>query len=231
MRMFKTLRGVVLALCLATCLLVVMMPGQAFAKKPKVLLSEAEQTEVKEILKHVKYESSGIGGKPTVLVSGASVQVVNGEGKTASANGTGNLVIGYDENGGKHEQTGSHDLIVGEEQTFTSYGGILGGFENTISAPAASVTGGDFNVASEAWASVSGGNRNNASGPAGSVSGGYESTAEGAYSSVSGGRSNSATGYVSSVSGGDLNNAGSPYSGILAGKERQTVFEWEGILQ
>ena len=62
--------------------------------------------------------ASGIDGKPTVQGSAANVQLVNGEGKTASANGEGNLVIGYDENGGGHAQTGSHDLILGEEQTF-----------------------------------------------------------------------------------------------------------------
>ena len=37
-------------------------------------------------------------------------------------------MIGYDKNEGKHEQTGSHNLILGEEQTFTSYGGVLAGF-------------------------------------------------------------------------------------------------------
>ncbi|HUH81925.1 MAG TPA: hypothetical protein VLZ06_11425 [Solirubrobacteraceae bacterium] len=34
----------------------------------------------------------------------------------------GALVIGYDEDPGNHTQTGSHDLIVGQEQQFTSCG-------------------------------------------------------------------------------------------------------------
>ncbi len=40
--------------------------------------------------------------------SGVNVQVVSGAGETnAAVNGEGNLVIGYDENPGKHEQSGS----------------------------------------------------------------------------------------------------------------------------
>jgi hypothetical protein len=45
----------------------------------------------------VKYEAKGVAGKPTVQFAGENVQVVNGEGKTATTNGEGNLVIGYDE--------------------------------------------------------------------------------------------------------------------------------------
>ena len=51
-----------------------------------------------------------------------------GLGKTNGAvNGEGNLVIGYDENIDKHEQTGSHNLILGAEQTFTGFGGMYRG--------------------------------------------------------------------------------------------------------
>ncbi len=60
------------------------------------------------------------------------MQIVNGEGKTASANSEGNLVIGYDEEPGT--QTGSHNLVLGERQTFMSYGGFLDGFSNSITA-------------------------------------------------------------------------------------------------
>ena len=104
----------------------------------------SEQQTLLSILSHAKYVESGVGGKPTIQFSGVNVQVVSGAGKTnAAVNGTGNLVIGYDENGGKHEQTGSHDLILGEEQTFTSYGGPRRRAPGTRSARAfASVSGG-----------------------------------------------------------------------------------------
>ena len=45
-----------------------------------------------------------------------NVQVVNGEGKSETTNGEGNLVIGYDEDKGGHPQDGSHNLVLGEER-------------------------------------------------------------------------------------------------------------------
>jgi hypothetical protein len=54
-----------------------------------------------------------------------NVQIVNGQGTTASANGLGNLIIGYDE--GTQKRTGSHNLVLGEQQSFTSYAGLIGG--------------------------------------------------------------------------------------------------------
>ncbi len=53
-----------------------------------------------------------------------NVQIVNGTGKTASVNGTGNLVIGYDETPGT--QSGSHNLVLGTSQTYTSYDHLAG---------------------------------------------------------------------------------------------------------
>jgi hypothetical protein len=41
-------------------------------------LSEPEQEELKALLKYVKVVPSGVDSKPTVQVSGANVQIVNG---------------------------------------------------------------------------------------------------------------------------------------------------------
>lgn len=142
-----------------------------------------------EIMPHIKYEAAGVAGKPTIQFSGVNVQVVNGTGETYTTNGEGNLVIGYDENSGKHSQTGSHNLILGFEQTFTSFGGIVGGYDNTITGPYASVTGGSANIASEDYASVDGG---------------YKNTASGEYALIGGGRENKASGNFSALLGGKL---------------------------
>jgi hypothetical protein len=193
-------------------------------------LSEPEQEELKALLKYVKVVPAGVAGKPTVQVSGANVQIVNGENKTATTNGEGNLVIGYNENfEGKHEQTGSHDLILGEEQTFTSYGGLLGGFRNTISGPFASVSGGEDNTASGEFASVSGGLRNSATGVQSSVSGGAVNTASGAYASVSGGTHNTANGEAAWDGGGFQNTASGKNSSIFGGKELTAKEKFEAI--
>jgi hypothetical protein len=195
-------------------------PTKNTLKYKTVQLPGAGQLEtLNKILPHVNYLESGVAGKPTIQFSGVNVQVVNGEGKTDSVNSEGNLVIGYDENAGNHEQTGSHDLILGEEQTFTSYGGNLAGETNTISAPFASVTGGEVNTASGEGSSVSGGQRNLASGFESSVSGGQLNQA-GFISSVSGGALNRATtGGTSWVGGGRQNSATGAFASIFGGKE------------
>ena len=196
----------------------------------------------------MSYLASGIDEKPTIQFSGCNVQVVNGEGKTASTNGEGNLVIGYDEPRTEPNnppgciplpfnsppfpnkcafapQTGSHDLIVGTEQSYTSFGGIVAGFENTITGEFATVSGGEDNTASGLRDSVSGGNGNTASGDQAwvgggggntasndaAVSGGEDNTASGAYSSVSGGKENKATGRASSVLGGYMEEASAEF--------------------
>lgn len=210
--------------------------------------SESEEAQLKALLKYVSVQPSGVDAKPTVQFSGANVQIVNGEGSTKTANGEGNLVVGYDEKPGA--QTGSHNLILGEEQTFTSFGGILGGKENTISAPFASATGGSKNTASGENASVSGGNGNTASANGASVTGGSTNIASGPVASVSGGNENSSTGSWSWVGGGERNLAGGPgfseyltsvfggyknkatghHSSIAGGKEKEAKNEFEAVL-
>jgi trimeric autotransporter adhesin len=242
----KRIRSLGVAACLMMGLLVVMASGALAAtlnvcvpekegadlKTPKAgkcaakfkesrLLPQAEAEELEKIKQAMTYVASGVGGKTTIRISGANLQIVSGGGKTAESNGAGNLVIGYDENPNKHQQTGSNDLVLGEEQTFTSYGSILGGTDNTASGPFASVSGGVQNTASGEFATAGGGYLNTASGEdswvAGfhdtasggfaSVSGGSENVASGEESSVSGGYSNSATGGNASVSGGVYNSA------------------------
>jgi hypothetical protein len=136
----------------------------------KNTFSATEIATIKGVLPFIKVLEKGVGGKPTIVFSGVNVQVVSGAGKTnAAVNGLGNLVIGYDENEGKHSQTGSHDLILGEEQTFTSFGGIVAGRFSTVS--------GEF-------ASVLGGFKNTAEGKLSSVLGKKEQTAKGEYEAI-----------------------------------------------
>jgi hypothetical protein len=161
----------------------------------------AEQEKLLSILPHIKYLAEGVGGKPTIQFSGVNVQILNGEGKTATTNGAGNLVIGYDEAFSK-AQTGSHDLILGEEQQFTSYAGIIAGWRNTVEAPFASITAGESNFAKGNYSAVSGGELNTASGEASWVGAGAKNTASGTKASVSGGYKNTASGSRASIFGG-----------------------------
>ncbi len=156
----------------------------------------------------------------TLQLSGINLQIVSGSGATDGAiNGKGNLIVGYNENTGGHMQTGSHNLIVGSEHTFTSFGGLVAGENNTISGPFASVSGGTLNTASGAEASVSGGQGNTASDDQASVSGGFENTASGLFASVSGGDTNTASGDGASVSGGRLNTASGRFASLSGGND------------
>ena len=104
--------------------------------------------------------------KPAVIFEAANVLVLDGTGSTITSppTGLGNLIVGYDENGGSDVKTGSHNLVVGKEHNYSSYGGLVAGLNNNVTAEYASVSGGVGNTASGQSSSVSGGNNRTASG-------------------------------------------------------------------
>lgn len=125
-----------------------------------------------------------------IYITGANLYVRNGQNSTSSINGLGNLIIGYDESG-SGAKNGSHNLVMGSYNNYSSYGGIVTGTANTISNSNASVIGGVGNTAS---------------GNSSSVTGGQGNIASGSYSSVNGGNSNTSAGISSAISGGDQKN-------------------------
>lgn len=152
----------------------------------------------------------------TLTISGMNVQVVNGAGSAntemQTPNGAGNLIIGYNANRspalfGFNRRTGSHNFVLGDFSNYTSYGGIVAGSANQITAPYASVIGGSTNGATRSFATVTGGQSNHASGHHSSVTGGLGNTASGHSSSVTGGANNASVGEYSSVSGGNGHTA------------------------
>ncbi len=186
-----------------------------------------------------------------VTFTGANVQIINGLGATDGepnnpedvtnyvTNGLGNLIIGYNETksslNANDEDTryGSHNLILGDYNEYTAFGGFVGASFNTVTAPYSSIfsgslnevdgvdgaiLGGEYNyVASDFYGTVSGGSDNEASGEYASVSGGENSNASGSASSVSGGNQNSASGTDSSVTGGVDNVASGQTSCVTGG--------------
>jgi hypothetical protein len=167
-----------------------------------------------------------VDGHDTIRLSGVNVQIVDGSGNTSgTVNGLGNLIVGYNElRGSGNVRTGSHNIVVGTYQNYSSYGGLVAGYRNTVSAGYASVSGGADNTANGSNASVSGGLNNTASAYCGSVSGGDNNIASGRAAGVSGGRYNEASGDYSFVGGGgytgasDGNEAFGHYSAILGGR-------------
>jgi hypothetical protein len=183
----------------------------------KLPLSDAEVKTLQGILPCIASVAKGIDEKPTVEFHGCNVQIVNGRGATETTNGAGNLVLGYDENPSNFPQTGSHDLVVGIHDEWTSYGGILQGFENGLNGKFAAVSGAAHSAARGDSSSVSGGVENIASGEYASVSGGLSNEAKGKEAWLSGGRENKATARWSSVSGGVLNSASGEYASVSGG--------------
>jgi hypothetical protein len=174
--------------------------------------------------------------RPVVRVTGANLQVVNGLGFTNTVNGVGNLIVGYDEartvgaavcsdatwdnqidcesHGGtwaQNHKSGSHTLVVGLQNGYSSWGGVVFGRGNAVNGPSADVTGGQFNVASGPYASVNGGEQNVAGGGSSSVTGGLENRAAASLSSVTGGWSNTASAIYSVVSAGYQRTAATRY--------------------
>jgi hypothetical protein len=150
-----------------------------------------------------------------MYITGANLHIRNGLGATNGnpadpsdvtgvVNGLGNVTIGYNglRGGGGDLRTGSHTLILGDRQNYTSYGGLVAGNSNTISRPVAAITGGFANTASGYGATISAGSFNTASGVYASILGGSFNTASASNSSVSGGNHNRAQADDSSVSGG-----------------------------
>ena len=133
----------------------------------------------------------GAGAVDDVIFTGCDVHVQNGHGSTDSNNGLGNLIIGYNEHVGSLIRNGSHNVVIGSDHSYSSYGGLVAGYSNTVSEAFASVSGGKNNTASGVAASVSGGYMNEASGDRASVSGGSDRTASGLHNWRAGGLSQS----------------------------------------
>jgi hypothetical protein len=164
------------------------------------------------------------GAANEVVIAGANLRIVNGLGGTETTNGLGNLIVGYNEErgGGYDNRTGSHNVVIGSQHNFSSFGGLIVGTRNGISGRFASVSGGLNNTASGDQASVSGGFLNTASGDQASVSGGFNNTASEFEASVSGGVTNTASGNGASVSGGLRNTAEARGSSISGGIMNRT---------
>src|SRR3989338_7051172 len=215
--------------------LALLIPARAEAQSPtvkqllaRVAALEATVAALQAKLACVSVDDSPINGLagPNFIFEGCNVHVRSGSGSTddgGALTGLGNLVVGYNEprlprqGPDETERTGSHNLIVGREHKYPSFGGLVAGRGNTVSGQSSSVSGGSFNTASGDRSSVSGGDSNAASGQASSVSGGDSNAASGRASPVSGGFDNEASANVSSVSGGGSNTASGQYSSVSGG--------------
>ncbi len=174
-----------------------------------------------------KLEDVSVAGTD-VIFSNVNVHIRSGSGSTnGTINGLGNLIIGYNEDNGDIK-TGSHNLVLGMDHTYSSFAGLVAGRDNEISGPNASVSGGFENIASGTASSVSGGRLNQATYDYTSVSGGKENIASAAAASVSGGSGNEAAGRWSTINGGQGNYLSRDYRATLAAEYNYEDLDGDG---
>ena len=167
-----------------------------------------------------------------IVFEGANVYIQSGSMSTddgGTLTGLGNLIVGYAENTSGAARTGSHNLVVGTEHGWTSYGGVVFGTENTITAEFAGVVGGWRNTASGERSLVSGGQYNDAQSDEAVVSGGSFNTAAGDTAWVGGGAYNTALELTSAVSGGYGNIASGQQAGIFGGYQNTATAERSAV--
>jgi hypothetical protein len=146
----------------------------------------------------------------SVVFEGANVFVQSGSGSTTGAvNGLGNLILGYDEDlydvyGASYanDRSGSHNLVIGPYNTYSSYCAFVAGYWNNATAPYASIIAGYGSNATGTNAVVVGGYNNQATGSYSLAAGGLSVEATNTYSAAVSGAYNSSSGWASTVSGG-----------------------------
>lgn len=207
--------------------------AQIAALKAEVAALKTQLNNVLAINNFLSLET--VNGQPAIRVTGANLQVVNGTGQTATSNGTGNVIVGYDE--AREAAVGSQCSLgtnssavrVTTEAECTAAGGtwapnhksgshyVIVGAEHNYSRWGGIVVG-FRNTSNGNYASVSGGQVNAASFFAASVSGGAANTASSNAASVSGGIANIATAAFASVSGGRSNSATGADASVSGGR-------------
>ena len=155
---------------------------------------------------------------------------------TTMTNGLGNLIVGYQEvrevpnpddsgapakcGGGTYDpnvdiRTGSHNVVVGHQHNYESFGGVVFGRRNWTGGAYAVVTGGFNNRAGGLWSAVSAGQRNSAEGRASSIAGGFSNATCSIQGSILGGTSNRTGPAAGGVGGGNA-------SAILGGLQNRS---------
>ena len=162
---------------------------------------------------------NGVTG-PNIVFTGANLHIVNGALGTGKVNGLGNLIIGYDEattlNPG--DRSGSHTLVMGEYNTFTShaFGGVVFGTNNRLDSFFTSILGGTNNLGQSTSSVIVGGDSNAVLEDAGNV--------------VVGGDHNACYGFFDVALGGEGNGVDGGASVIVSGHQNTILMNSHCIL-
>ena len=162
--------------------------AQISALQAKVVTLEIKPTNgggLSDLDKYVSIHTTPINGVsgPHIIFKGVNVHVQSGSGATVDSTGLGNLIIGYNEMDPAVGmiRTGSHNLVGGEMNSFSSSSGLVFGLRNSIRAQHAAILSGERNIVSGPYSSILGGGLNTASGPYSTVYGGQQNTSATSY--------------------------------------------------
>ncbi|TYT75406.1 hypothetical protein [Desulfobotulus mexicanus] len=158
---------------------IAMPDGENAQLQQRIAALEAQVARLTRILEGVQRKGQNIE------FQGINLVLTNGEGQTASNNGNGNLIIGYTD---PAKVSGSHNLVLGEGHTCTSYGNLISGRGHKVTGSYGAAVSGTDNIVS---------------GRASSAIGGEGNRAEGDFSATVGGRKNRAGGKNSIITGGE----------------------------
>jgi hypothetical protein len=155
----------------------------------------------------------------TVFITRANLKIQNGLGNMNSTNGLGNLVLGYsDDPMAVNLSTGSHNVVVGGNNRVTSWGGIVSGQHNTVSAPFASAISGEYVTVNALHGVAISDMAGMLNGVHSVVVGGENTNASGNFATTVGGKGNGAAGQDAVVVGGQGNVAGADLSVVAGGQ-------------
>lgn|GEM_PF-2973040 len=104
--------------------------------------------------KTASLSAATVAGQPAAIFSGVNLYVQNGMGKTGTSNAVGNLIVGYDEASSANVRTGSHNLVLGTQNDYSSWGGFIAGENGSIFGQYSAVLGGTGLTASARDSSV-----------------------------------------------------------------------------
>lgn len=196
----------------------------------EIVALEARLAQLEDVTRFLSVDENDVAGMngPNLIIEGANVHVRSGSGATddgGATTGLGNVVIGYTDLGTltPADRSGAHNLVLGDRNAYTSFGGIVAGTDNRISNEFASITGGRFGTASGRYATITGGGGdtdnlfNTASGEYAAIVAGFRNVASGNQSAVTGGSNHEATGLLSAVSGGTGNIASGAGAAVSGG--------------
>lgn len=154
----------------------------------------------------------------TVFITHANVKILNGTGNMRSTNGLGNLVVGYSDDPIQvRYSTGSHNIAIGGNNRFTSWGSLVTGHHNIVNAPYSASIGGEYTNVNGFFGVSIAGLQGGLNGTHSVVLGGEGNGTNGDFATVVGGSANVAGGARSVVVGGAMNGTAGRESAIFGG--------------